>query len=570
MGEVGAVEPERYRILDLDLDVVDATVSRKGRRIALPPRTFDLFLLLVRRHPHLVRRQEILDAVWPDEHVTEQTLSHRVLLLRHALGDRADEPRYVAGERGFGYRLIAPVERLDEREGPRRPGPVRRVAPVALALALLLAIALHRGASGRAVPAPELGVKRLSSEGLAPEMQTLAADLTDALQARLARLEGVRVRPWPGTGEPPLLWFEGHVRTADGRLEVSLSLVERASGRAAWSRSSGGKAYEVLIGTNALLESAAQAAAERLGPPAAAPPPPAMPSARVRRLCLRGEFHWLAWGAEAFTASRRVYEQAIALAPAHSAAHAGLSLAACGQALAGAGRATEAVARTHAARAMELDPREPSALLAAGLVRLLFDWDAPAAASQLRLVLDAAPGEPTPAMGLALAQQALGRFDESVSLLRSAAHVEPDAGVLFLQGRGLAAAGRCAEAAPVLERALRSNPRLRSARIHLAECLAARGSAAEAGTVLAPEEAPGGPLVARWRQLCVGKGAPESDRIRACVHAGELDRAAQILRSGLTSRAPFVVFVPADPLFASPPIRSAFGDLIDGLPAPGG
>ena len=115
-----ASEPaQRYRVLDLAIDVPRGTVDRGGERIALPPKTFELLVELVRRAPGVVRRHDLLDAVWPDEHVTEQTLSRRVLLLRHALGDDAAHPRYVAGERGWGYRLVPPVEPLP----PVAPGP---------------------------------------------------------------------------------------------------------------------------------------------------------------------------------------------------------------------------------------------------------------------------------------------------------------------------------------------------------------------------------------------------------------------------------------------------------------
>jgi hypothetical protein len=67
-----------------------------------------------------VRRHELLERVWSDEHVSDQTLSQRVLLLRRALGDDAQRPVYVAGERGFGYRLLGPVQRLaSDGSGPR-------------------------------------------------------------------------------------------------------------------------------------------------------------------------------------------------------------------------------------------------------------------------------------------------------------------------------------------------------------------------------------------------------------------------------------------------------------------
>ncbi len=78
---------ERYTAGDLFLDAAQGTVTRRGEPLPLPPRTFELLLVLARRSPERVRRHELLETVWPEEVVSDQTLSHRVLLLRRALGD---------------------------------------------------------------------------------------------------------------------------------------------------------------------------------------------------------------------------------------------------------------------------------------------------------------------------------------------------------------------------------------------------------------------------------------------------------------------------------------------------
>lgn len=143
----GAVAPERFRVRDLVVDVGAATVTRGEERIALPPRTFELLVALARRHPDLVRRQELLKAVWPEEPVCDETLSHRVMVLRRALGDSSTEPSYVVGERGFGYRLEGPVEALGPDEvipAAGRSSAVLGSAVVAVGAIALLALAVER------------------------------------------------------------------------------------------------------------------------------------------------------------------------------------------------------------------------------------------------------------------------------------------------------------------------------------------------------------------------------------------------------------------------------------------
>ncbi|MGA9626273.1 MAG: winged helix-turn-helix domain-containing protein, partial [Bryobacteraceae bacterium] len=73
---------ERYRLRDLVVDVGAAVVKRGEETLALSPLTFDLLVALVRRAPQAVRRQELLETVWPHEFVNEDTLWQRVRLLR--------------------------------------------------------------------------------------------------------------------------------------------------------------------------------------------------------------------------------------------------------------------------------------------------------------------------------------------------------------------------------------------------------------------------------------------------------------------------------------------------------
>jgi TolB-like protein/tetratricopeptide (TPR) repeat protein len=104
---------ERYQIGDLTVDTNTGSVARGNNTLSLSPRTFRLLTALARRAPNFVSRQELLETVWPDEFVNDETLSQRVRVLRESLGDLSENPRYVAALRGWGYRLVAPVERVE-------------------------------------------------------------------------------------------------------------------------------------------------------------------------------------------------------------------------------------------------------------------------------------------------------------------------------------------------------------------------------------------------------------------------------------------------------------------------
>src|SRR5690606_7325869 len=73
---------------------------------------------------------ELMRRVWPGLVVSPETVSQRVKLVRQALGDEAAAPRYIAGIRGRGYRLVPPVSVIDGSDPDGRDG-TRTDAPPA-------------------------------------------------------------------------------------------------------------------------------------------------------------------------------------------------------------------------------------------------------------------------------------------------------------------------------------------------------------------------------------------------------------------------------------------------------
>ena len=95
------------------LDPLAQTLVRDGREIALAPKAFAVLLMLVRNAGRAVKKDEIIGEVWPDVFVEEQNVSLNVYLARKAVGDDADNPRYIATVARRGYRFVAPVVKKD-------------------------------------------------------------------------------------------------------------------------------------------------------------------------------------------------------------------------------------------------------------------------------------------------------------------------------------------------------------------------------------------------------------------------------------------------------------------------
>jgi DNA-binding winged helix-turn-helix (wHTH) protein len=118
-----------FRLDDLLIDTRLRRVTRAGAELSINNLTFDLLLALVRVAPDLLPFHTLMDQVWPGVVVGLDTVSQRVKLLRQALGDSAERPRYVLTIRGRGYRLAtAPVAELQQSAHEAAP-PLDEVAP---------------------------------------------------------------------------------------------------------------------------------------------------------------------------------------------------------------------------------------------------------------------------------------------------------------------------------------------------------------------------------------------------------------------------------------------------------
>ncbi len=89
-------------VLDLDQRRLFADETE----VHLQPKAFEVLRLLVDARPKALSKDEILAAVWPGTYVGENNLATVVRDLRSALGDDAQEPRYVRTAFGYGYAFV--------------------------------------------------------------------------------------------------------------------------------------------------------------------------------------------------------------------------------------------------------------------------------------------------------------------------------------------------------------------------------------------------------------------------------------------------------------------------------
>ena len=93
-----------YRFGEFALYPSERTLERRQRPVPLSPKVFDALLLFVRNAEHLVRRDELIEALWPDTYVTDAHLTNVIVSLRKILGRDA-----IQTMSKFGYRFCLPV-----------------------------------------------------------------------------------------------------------------------------------------------------------------------------------------------------------------------------------------------------------------------------------------------------------------------------------------------------------------------------------------------------------------------------------------------------------------------------
>jgi Tol biopolymer transport system component/DNA-binding winged helix-turn-helix (wHTH) protein len=92
-------------------------IVKSGEVLPVEPKAFRVLLFLLRNPHRLITKEELLDAVWNDSAVTENSLSRNIAVLRRLLGDEIREPRYIATVPTVGYRFLCDVEVAEDGLG---------------------------------------------------------------------------------------------------------------------------------------------------------------------------------------------------------------------------------------------------------------------------------------------------------------------------------------------------------------------------------------------------------------------------------------------------------------------
>jgi TolB-like protein/DNA-binding winged helix-turn-helix (wHTH) protein/Flp pilus assembly protein TadD len=463
-----AAGPRGYRFGVFEVDLASAAVRREGMQLRVRGKPFDILVFLLERPGELVSREDLRQRLWAADTFVDfdHGLNAAVNRLRDALGDSAENPRFVQTIPRRGYRFIAPVERMVPPPASEPihavPAPVqpstsrsvtvrpRWVRPAqALCAAILAAVTGWAvwGATNRGGAAPPtrrmiavLPFANLSgdaeqiyfSQGITEELIAQLGVLNPEALGVIARTTtasyasaGLSVRDI-GRALGVKYVLEGSVRRSGQRVRITAQLIEVDGQTQLWTETYDHEVDDVLLTQRAVAMRVAEALAMSV---LGAQPVPRMRSPAAYDAYLRGRFLRQQGTHDSLTRARQYFEQAIAEDQTYAAAHAGL--ADVHHVLGGPGwefqppREILPLALGAAARAIALDPRLADGYAVRGMSRLWFDWDPQAAEQDMRRAVALNESFALAHQYLSTALAVQGRMEEAISAARQAAQLDP-------------------------------------------------------------------------------------------------------------------------------------------------
>jgi len=469
------------RFGEFELDLRTGELRTKGHHIILQEKPFQILTALLERPGEMVAREDLIKRLWPAGTFVDFDLglNKAVNRLREALGDSAEQPRFIETFPKRGYRFVAPVTCDGEgfekasptagahtsSDGPNRlrnenPGtplpavlekwafPWRpAVAAGLLAIVAMASYVAWRRHSSAPAPTGRIMMAVLPFQNLTgdPEQEYLADGLTEETIARLGGLQPERLGVIARTsvmgykrGDKRLdqigreldvqYVLEGSVRRDRNRLRITAQLIQVKDQSHLWAQEYDRSSQDIIalqddVAAGVTQEIQARWAIEARGHPVRHQPA----NAEAYDAYLRGRYSINRRTEEGLHNALTYFHAALEADPDYALAYVGL--ADCYVLMVStydiSPEATVVQARAAANKALALDPglAEPHAALA--VIAQNHDWNWEESEREFKLAMAADPANPTLHHWYSAGLAARGRFEESVHEIAIARRLDP-------------------------------------------------------------------------------------------------------------------------------------------------
>jgi TolB-like protein/DNA-binding winged helix-turn-helix (wHTH) protein len=452
-----------------------APAEAGSAKALLREQPFQILRILLERQGKIVTRQEIRQILWPDDTVVEfdRSINVAMAILRKALADDADHPKYIETLARRGYRLIAPVEwqqssaaaqdllephvdtlpRVDgqvrERE-PRAPTHWRKAAVLGASAVILVVVGYMSWRHSRAITPPKsekIMLAVLPFENLTgdPSKEYLADGLTEETISQLGQLNPSRLGVIARTsvmgykhkderldqiGRDLSVQYvlENSLRQSGDHLRITSQLLQVKDQSHLWSHDYDYRAQDILTVQEDVAKAVAREIQLRLTARQEAGPARLQPvNPEAFDAYLQGHYFFERNTDKDTEMAAKYYERATQLDPSYALAWAGLSRVRKWQAMTGLIPTEEGyrLAREEVERALALNPNLAEAHTQMGRIKQQVDFDWAGADASYQRAVELEPGNPEVVRMAAASSKELGRFEEALPLARRAVDLDP-------------------------------------------------------------------------------------------------------------------------------------------------
>jgi DNA-binding winged helix-turn-helix (wHTH) protein/Tfp pilus assembly protein PilF len=407
-----------YEFGPFRLDQERYLLLRDGNVIQLSPKAFEILHFLVTHRGEVLKKDLLIETIWPDTFVEESNLAQNIFLLRKALGEEKNEHRYIVTLPGVGYRFVAPVKEVACTEPAAAEAPSHAMASIA--------------------------VLPFKSIDKGDDDTFLGPGLADALIMRLSSIRNVKVRPtsavlkYTGIKDDTLLigrelnvdaLLTGVIQRESENVRVSVQLVSVRDGVTLWAEKFDEKFTNIFAIQDSISDQVVRALELQLsGEERKQMKKSYTDSPEAFQLYLKGRYFWNQRTADGLRKALEYAQQAIDLEPTYALAYVGLADA---FSLLGAQhsvlppRESFPRARAAALRALEIDPMMAEAYASLGFIDCCFAWNWTAAERNYLKTIALKPNYPTAHHWYGELLTILGRTEEAAAQLQMAQEFDP-------------------------------------------------------------------------------------------------------------------------------------------------
>ncbi len=438
------------------LDADERVLLRDERLVPLPAKALSTLLVLVRQQGHVVEKEVLMKEVWPDEYVEDGNLAQHIFMLRRALGDTTESPRYIETVPRRGYRFIAKLREVDQSQDKR---------------------------------IDSLAVLPFINAGNDPNMEHLSDGITESIMKSLSQFPQLRVMArstvfrYRGGGVDPRevgrtlgvrAVMTGIVQQLGEHVVISAELVDVQDGSRIWGEHYRRKSSDIYSLQEGLAWEISEKLRHRLNHERREPTTKHFTESReAYELYLKGRHAWGKRTIKDLREGAEYFKQAIAQDPDYCLAHAGIADCLLLLGLFGAQRPRLIMPQAKAAamKAIQLDPTLGEAYASLGQIKLIYDWDWTGAQADFQQAINLNPTYPTAHQWYGECLVAMGLFDQGLAQLKRARELDPLSLIINTNlGLNFYWARQYDQAIEQLERALVLEPNFFRTHIHLGMC----------------------------------------------------------------------------------------------------